>query len=279
MGNIERLGHPFNKVIPPNSRPKTNTKKECEECGSEKPYVTTHMEIIKEEEVKRVVKQCPECENEVIDLLPMPTIECVKCGIIGLLGAVYYTNNKVMCTCEYCNEPIKIQDITPSEMVISFQNRDNAVKDIVRGINTRFKDDKALLNDLLSSFAIFSTHCKTSDLGYIMDYILNLRNNYTDRSMPKLIDKMNASNRTHNGSNREKFIRVFRTLQNDVNFEFIDFLFNNTPQDMEHELMTFFEKMRQSSKRKKANKDNSELDTKQLKSLAKRNYAWLKKGK
>jgi len=281
MGNVERLGHPFLPVKEKSAKTKRKNK-ECEECGENKPYITVDVEVLEEEQVKRVTKCCPCCRNQVIDLLPLPCIECEECGVLNVLGSTYQKADKIIMDCTQCNHAITVDVITPKEMVITFESREMAIADIVMGAKSRFVDNPTMRDEFLASFALFTRYAKNSDLSAIMNFVLNLKGNYSTSSFSKVTTRMRAFRDTEAFSKRGELINMFGKNGRVVpaNFhELIDFVIDNTEESEQYRLSPIVQKVLTVSAKHLLKTNGEAIPFKKLKTIACRMFPHLKKKK
>jgi len=273
MGNVNRLGHPFDKVT---ISGKAENRKEpvfCKECGSKKPLLLIEKKELPKFEMMKITKQCKECFEKVETLLPMPMIKCEKCMRMYKLTDTIAVKTNIFSRCE-CGYLTLIDTLTPKDMMISFRNRDDAKRKIVEASKQRMMGEE--LDSFLTQFAIFSVYCKEEDLGSIMNFMLNLKDNYSDNSLSKITERMKQSNKKNSKSVKSRFISSLNTLQGKIDYEFVDFLFKNLKNDEQNKVFLLLDKIRKQIKRDKAKKQNGIISTKRLISLAKRNIEELK---
>ena len=221
FGTIDEIGMPFEDIDSTEEAENTKRKRRCEECGSEKPYALVKVE----KELGEVIRtfKCVDCGNESVRIQNKMVETCEHCKVVQEVDEVLSFKGKAVFKCSHCNEYSFLADLTPREMVIVWENRQQAVEQIKDFATKKLKDNNGMKDRFISSFSRFSKYAQLGHLSAIMDFVGDLRATYSLTSLTKVIERMDA----YTSSFKKKqsyFIDKSYQLFGECNYELEDWL-------------------------------------------------------
>lgn len=129
-GNLRRLGHPFQKIIP--KEQVTKTEPTCYECGHQGQRYLIATEINKDLGKRLSTYRCSICANEHNVSSDVQTIQCEGCGIYYLQSEAVYYRNKLVIRCN-CGTNTVLSDL----VVHKFQVEDLPYEEKLLSANKR----------------------------------------------------------------------------------------------------------------------------------------------
>ena len=223
FGSCDELGLPFSEPILEDNEvsDKKNRVPKCKECGCTTPYKLIHIE----EEIGSTLKtfKCVECGNEDTKIEHRMVETCEYCNTVQEVKGVLSYKGKAVFKCSHCDEYSYLADLTPSEMIVTFSNRNHAIKQITDFAKIKLKDDKEMLERFLVSFSMFSKYAKLDHLSAIIDFVGDLKAVRKVESINKVIDRMDDFYSSHVGK-KYYLIDGMYNVFGDCNYELEDFI-------------------------------------------------------
>jgi len=123
-------GHPLNR--PFTSEEKENLsegeKKTCPTCKEELSLVTIGVEILIEDMIKKVTKECSHCQAVTIKTEALEFAECEVCEGHTYIENPYSSKGFLVHDCTDCNSQIKLERIVVPQLMVAYHSREDAFK-------------------------------------------------------------------------------------------------------------------------------------------------------
>jgi len=219
--SIELLeSHPLQS--PPPSTVKTERKVSltCLKCESKKPLAVTDVVLNEDDGIQITQKKCVDCGDETEVEKMIDFVTCEKCMESQILKNVYSFDGWAVCNCGNCDNRIMLNKLEPKELILTFQNRAEAVSTIKIDASKRLTNGELVRFN--KAFDIFSIYAELDYLSAIVDFLGNVRKEYTDASLYKIIDRMEERNKEFRGSKTDTLlIDLFLREKIEINYELI----------------------------------------------------------
>ena len=266
FGTCKEIGLPFEEPLPNDTKESKSRKKKCKECNAENSYVLIDVEENDYEIVETHV--CTSCNNEEVKIKSFMVETCEHCQTVQRVNNILSMNSKAVFKCSHCGEYTELAELTPAEMVVTFANRDQAVKRISGYAKDKLKDNEELLERFLVSFGLFAKYAQLDHLSAIMDYVGDFKAKYSIGSIEKVISRMDGFYSSYRGR-QSFFIDKMFEIFGECNYEVVDFIESNHLAEKN--------KYRIVGRLKAWRGKNKISDTKKYKTLLKRYFTYLEK--
>jgi hypothetical protein len=261
--------HPLQSPPPPKGRAERKVSLTCVKCDSTKPLVTTEVILNKDDGIQIARKKCVDCGDETEVEKMIDFVTCEKCMESQILKNVYSFDGWAVCNCGNCDNRIMLNKLEPKELILTFQDRAEAVSTIKIDASKRLTNGELVRFN--KAFDIFSIYAELDYLSAIVDFLGNVRKEYTDASLYKVIDRMEDKNKEFRGSTVDTLlIDLFVKEKYEINYELIRWI-DEVARDKQEKKAIF-------SRIKKAwIKKDDISNTKKYKTNIKKFITWLKK--
>ena len=266
FGTCKEIGLPFEKPLPSDTKESKSRKKKCPECNAENSYVLVDVEENDYEIIETHV--CTSCNNEEVKIKSFMVETCEHCQTVQRVKNILSMNSKAVFKCSHCGEYTALAELTPAEMVVTFANRDQAVKRISEFSKDKLKDTPELLERFLVSFGLFAKYAQLDHLSAIMDYVGDFKAKYSINSIEKVIGRMDGFYSEYKGKKSFWVDKMFEIF-GECNYEIVAFMEANISEDTN--------KYRVVSRLKAWKIKNKISDTKKYITLLKRYFTYLEK--
>ncbi len=266
FGTCKEIGLPFEPLLPTDEKESKSRKKRCKECNAENSYVLVDVEE-SEYEITETHK-CKECGNEEIKIKSFMVETCEHCQTVQRVINILSFNSKAVFKCKSCGRHTTLAELTPAEMVVTFANREQAVKRISEFAKEKLKNNPELLERFLVSFGLFAKYAQLDHLSAIMDYVGDFKARYSIGSIEKVIGRMDGFYSSYRGKNSFFIDKMFEVF-GECNYEVVEFIEGYPKAELiRHRII---------SRLKTWKEKHNISDTKKYISLLKRYFTYLEK--
>ena len=197
FGTCTEIGLPFEPLLPTEKKESKSRKKKCKECGAENSYILVDIEENDYEIIE--THKCKECGNEDVKIKSFMVESCEHCHTVQRVGNILSFNSKAVFKCSHCGEYTELAELTPAEMVVTFANREQAIRRISEFAKEKLSNNQELLERFLISFGLFAKYAQLDHLSAIMDYVGDFKAKYSIASIEKVIWRMDGFYSTYKG--------------------------------------------------------------------------------
>ena len=267
-------GHP---LLPPPTTGDKEVKAKgicCKECQSQTPLTITKIDINFDEYEQTTHKKCGSCGGETVTVKQVGAVTCQECMHTQILKFVFSLNGWAVTKCDNCEKEIQLNELTPKELIVTPQGRDEAISNIITLAKERLAGEE--LERFSRVFDTFSVYAELDYLSAVLDFFGNFKKNYSDKSMALVLERMEKKTLTYQSRTDKTVIHNTMKTLGFINYEYIEFLKEDVASRKDLEPVKTFKAV--STRLCAWSRKGEKLeDTKKLKTLTKKFLTYLQK--